>query len=63
MPKSSKESPSKKRKDETSGLLIPAGLFIGIGIGFLLDELVAYTLLGLGAGFLAMCLVRMVGKK
>jgi len=56
------KSSSPNDKDERSGLLIPAGLFIGLGIGFLLDELVAFLLLGLGVGFLAMFLARMVGK-
>ena len=35
-----------------SGMFIPAGLFIGIGLGFLYNQIVAGTLLGLGIGFL-----------
>ena len=38
----------------TTGLLIPGGLLIGIGIGFLMDNIPAWTLIGLGAGFVAM---------
>ncbi len=40
--------------EKTSGLFIPAGLFIGMGLGFLKGNLVGYLLLGLGFGFLAM---------
>ena len=39
-----------KKKEELSGLAIPAGLFVGIGIGFLVDELVAGLFIGLGIG-------------
>ena len=47
-----------KRKS-ASGVLIPAGLFIGMGIGFSMDELVAGMFIGLGVGFLLMVLVQM----
>ncbi|MEN8613867.1 hypothetical protein ABFB09_01095 [Dehalogenimonas sp. THU2] len=47
-----------KRKS-ASGVLIPAGLFIGMGIGFAVDELVAGMFIGLGVGFLLMVLVQM----
>ncbi len=46
------------KKNDTSGVLIPAGLLIGIGIGFLTGQIPAWTLIGLGAGFLAMFLLR-----
>ena len=49
----------KKRKD-LSGLAIPAGLFIGMGIGFAVDELVAGLFIGLGAGFLIMIILRII---
>jgi divalent metal cation (Fe/Co/Zn/Cd) transporter len=49
-----------KKRDERSGLAIPAFLLIGIGVGFLLGNVVALTLIGLGVGFLVMFLV---GKK
>lgn len=50
----------KKRKDvfEDSGVMIPAGLLIGIGLGFLFKNIPAFTLIGLGAGFLAMWIFR-----
>jgi hypothetical protein len=46
-----------KNKD-SSGVLIPAGLLIGIGLGMLYGQVAAGTLIGLGAGFLAMFLLR-----
>jgi len=51
-----KEKP-KSRKMEAGGLLISAGLFIGMGIGWALDYLVQGMFIGLGAGFLAFALV------
>lgn len=36
-----------------AGMFIPAGLFIGMGIGFLVDKLVAWMFIGLGVGMLA----------
>ncbi|MBT7902581.1 hypothetical protein HN587_01875 [Candidatus Woesearchaeota archaeon] len=35
----------------SSGMLIPAGLLIGIGVGFLTNQVAAGTLIGLGIGF------------
>ena len=49
---------AKKSKDDRSGLFIPAGLFLGMGIGFITDELVGALLIGLGVGFVAMALAR-----
>jgi hypothetical protein len=46
-----------KKKDD-SGVLIPAGLLMGIGIGFLTGQIPAWTLIGLGAGFLAMFILK-----
>jgi len=45
-------------EDDRSGLFIPAGLFIGMGIGFITDQLVGGVLLGLGLGFLGMALTQ-----
>ena len=42
----------KKKVDDRSGLFIPAGLFMGLGYGFLYDQLVAGLFIGLGAGFI-----------
>lgn len=46
-----------KARSSASGLLVPAGLFVGMGIGLALDHLVAGLFIGLGAGFLGMALV------
>ncbi|MBU0758508.1 MAG: hypothetical protein KKF44_10660 [Nanoarchaeota archaeon] len=43
-----------KKKDDTSGLFIPAGIFIGMGVGFIIGQLVGGLFLGMGLGFLAM---------
>jgi hypothetical protein len=52
------ESEDPKKHKGVSGVAIPAGLFIGMGIGFAVDELVAGLFIGLGAGFLIMLIVR-----
>lgn len=38
--------------DDWSEYLFLAGLFIGLGLGFLFDQVVPGILIGLGAGFL-----------
>ena len=50
-------------KKSLSGMLIPAGLFIGLGIGFLIDAAAAAGLLGLGAGFILAFLFGLFEKK
>jgi predicted histidine transporter YuiF (NhaC family) len=47
----------KSRKTEAAGMMIPAGLFIGMGIGWAFDYMVQGMFIGLGAGFLAFGLV------
>ncbi|MBW2973690.1 hypothetical protein KY346_04820 [Candidatus Woesearchaeota archaeon] len=37
---------------------IPAGIFIGLGIGILTEQVAAFVLIGLGAGILATYLGR-----
>ena len=54
----SEQSEQPKKDKGISGLAIPAGLFIGMGFGFLIDELVAGLFIGLGGGFLIMLIVR-----
>ncbi|MGA2130391.1 MAG: hypothetical protein ABSG05_02135 [Candidatus Pacearchaeota archaeon] len=49
------------KKDE-SGLAIPAGLFIGMGIGFMTNDLVPWIFIGLGGGFLGMLISKLVKK-
>jgi len=47
-----------KNQKGVSGVAIPAGLLIGMGIGFLIDNLPAGTLLGLGVGFMGLIILR-----
>ena len=61
MPK--KKQIRKKKKDDIEGIAIPAGLFIGMGIGFLTDSFVAWMFIGLGIGFLLMMIIRLLKKK
>jgi hypothetical protein len=57
---STKPEQPKKRQSGVTGVAIPAGLLIGIGVGFLVDEVVAGTMIGLGCGFLLMLIVRAI---
>ena len=43
----------KKGKKGKGGLFIPAGLFLGFGIGFAVNNIPAGMFIGLGAGFAA----------
>ena len=47
-----------KKQKGVSGVAIPAGLFVGLGVGFLVDNVPAGIFIGLGAGFLIMLIVR-----
>jgi len=50
----STQSEEQKNRWGTTGVAIPAGLFIGMGVGFLIDNITAGIFLGLGGGFLVM---------
>ena len=41
-----------QKKHDMSKWPVPACLFIGIGVGLLTGQVAAFTLIGLGAGFL-----------
>ena len=56
----STQSEEPKKRKGVTGLAIPAGLFIGLGIGFVFDEITAGIFLGLGGGFLVMIIVRAI---
>ena len=49
-----------KRGKGVTGLAIPAGLLIGIGVGILFDNTSAGVLIGLGCGFLGMIILRII---
>jgi len=57
---SSQSEQPKKRKSGVTGVAIPAGLLIGIGVGVLVDEIVAGTMIGLGCGFLGLIILRVI---
>ena len=48
------ENVEAKKNWEASGVLVPAGLLIGMGVGWLLGYLAAGLFIGLGAGLLLM---------
>jgi len=50
----SPQSEEQKKQWGITGVAIPAGLFIGMGIGFLIGNITAGIFLGLGSGFLVM---------
>ena len=50
----------KKKRDMPEGLSIPACLFLGFGIGFLTNNLVAWIFIGLGTGFLIMLIALLI---
>ena len=43
----------KRWKKEKGGIFIPAGLFLGFGIGFAMNNIPAGIFIGFGAGFFA----------
>jgi hypothetical protein len=48
-----KKNEQEKHQGGNGVFCIPAGLFLGIGVGMLYNNTGAGTLIGLGAGFLA----------
>lgn len=66
MVRKNKKKKFKKHDYDFSRLFIPAGIFIGMGFGFLYDQLLAGMFIGLGAGFICMAIseiIRMARKK
>ena len=53
-PQSEEQSEETKRQWGIAGVAIPSGLFIGMGVGFLISNIAAGIFLGLGGGFLVM---------
>ncbi len=47
-----------KKDKPNSYLFIPAGIFIGLGIGLIMDQVAGFILLGLGCGFVGAFLFR-----
>jgi hypothetical protein len=59
----SERAKNRKEKRENGALFIPACLFLGMGWGFVANNLVGGLFLGLGAGFLLFALVNLLKKK
>lgn len=54
---------SEKKEKNNGGLFIPAGILIGMGVGFLLNNLTAWMFIGLGVGFLCFAIYSITQKK
>ena len=52
----------KEKRNGAAGLFIPAGLFIGFGIGFIIDNIPAGMFAGLGFGFLLFAIAMLMKK-
>jgi len=52
-----------KKRDVPEGTFIPAGLLIGLGVGFIVHNIPAGLLIGLGSGFLLFALFGMLRKR
>jgi len=57
------EIKEKKDKRGITALFIPGGLFIGMGIGFLTNNLVPGMYIGLGVGFILFVISFLLIKK
>lgn len=56
----SDENDKSKKGWEISGVFVPAGLLIGMGVGWALGYMVQGLLIGLGVGFLLMAVAQMI---
>ena len=52
----------KTKKEDLAGFAVPAGIFLGMGFGFLYGPFLAGLFIGLGAGFVAMIILKLVLK-
>ncbi len=53
----------KDKKSEPGALFIPAGVLIGIGVGFAYGNVPAGTLIGLGVGFLIFAVIALLRRR
>ena len=60
---SQKTEEPKKNYKGISGLGIPAGALIGMGVGMLVGNLTAWLMIGLGTGFIVMIILRLITKE
>jgi len=54
-----KETMVDKHRGDSGGLFIPAGIFVGLGLGFFLNNMVGGLFVGLGLGFVVFAIVRL----
>ena len=54
------QSDDLKKHWSITGVAIPAGVLTGLGVGFLIDNIVAGLFLGLGGGFLIMMIAMLI---
>ena len=55
-------TPQKDKRRTAGGIFIPAGIFIGMGIGWAMGYLVQGLLVGLGVGFLLLAIVMLFAR-
>lgn len=53
----------KNKKENPGALFIPAGIIIGLGVGFLINNISAALFIGFGFGFLLFALTSLLMKK
>lgn len=53
----------KKERREKGSLFIPAGLFLGMGLGFLYNQITVGIFLGLGSGFIVYAITNLFKKR
>ncbi len=56
----SPQSEEMKKQWSITGLAVPAGVLIGMGIGFLIGNVPAGLFIGLGCGFLVMLIAMLI---
>ncbi|MFW6025043.1 MAG: hypothetical protein ACOCRX_01750 [Candidatus Woesearchaeota archaeon] len=52
-----------KDEDSPGALFIPAGVLLGLGFGFLTNNLVSFLFIGLGLGFMFFALFEVFKKE
>ena len=52
----------KNVSQKNAGLFIPGGLLLGMGVGFLVNNITAGMFIGLGLGFIAFAIILVVKK-
>lgn len=53
---------NKDKKNDAGALFIPAGLFLGFGVGFLTGNIPAWLFIGFGVGFGAFAITTVFKK-